>query len=77
MKYIHISCLAILLIMNMTSSAQVINGTWTGNYAKTLLSYNPTSLVIELSLYSDSMITGASHLYYDGGRYEHHKLTGK
>ena len=54
-----------------------VSGTWMGNYGKTLLSFNPRSLVIELSLFSDTMITGASHLYYNNGKFEHHKLTGK
>lgn len=76
MKYIYL-LITSLCSFTLYSQAQVINGTWTGNYAKTLLSSNPKSLVIELSLYNDSMLTGASHLYYGNGKFEHHKIKGK
>ena len=58
------------------SHGQNISGTWTGNYSKNLLAGNPKQLVVELHLYNDSLITGASHLYYNNNRYEHYKLTG-
>ena len=76
MKYFLIfTCLVILnpLIID----AQAVNGTWVGNYARVLFNSNPKSLVIELSLYNDSLLTGASHLYYGGGIFEHHKISGK
>ncbi len=61
----------------MSASAQSLNGTWTGNYAKQLIAANPESLIVEISIYNDSIITGLSHLYYKDKKYEHHKIDGK
>jgi len=77
MKSTKAFLITVLVFVLSVSQAQVINGTWTGNYAKTLLSFNPRTLIIELSVHNDSLLTGASHLYYGGGKYEHHKITGK
>jgi len=77
MKFARFSFIALFILMYSVSHAQVLNGTWSGNYARTLLTMNPQVLIIEISLYNDTMITGASHLYYGGGRYEHHKIKGK
>ena len=77
MKFSPFYLFAIFVSTLSISNAQVINGTWKGNYARTILAMNPRVLIIELSLYNDTMITGASHLYYGGGRYEHHKIRGK
>ena len=77
MRSTKLFLIAVLFLCIAKANAQVINGTWTGNYAKTLLSFNPRTLIIELSLHNDSILTGASHLYYGGGKYEHHKITGK
>jgi hypothetical protein len=75
MKYIYFSTLCVFVFLFQVAAQ--VSGTWMGNYGKTLLSFNPQSLVVELSLYNDTMITGASHLYYNNGKFEHHKLTGK
>ena len=37
---------------------------------------NPEKLVVELYVYNDSIITGASHLYYKNNQYEHYKIKG-
>ena len=37
---------------------------------------NPEKLVVEIFVYSDSIITGASHLYYKNNQYEHYKIKG-
>lgn len=58
------------------SSAQSIEGTWTGNYKFNLLMPPPQKLVVELYLYQDSLLTGASHLYYRNEKYEHYTLKG-
>ncbi|MDB5201345.1 MAG: hypothetical protein JWQ27_754 [Ferruginibacter sp.] len=58
------------------AGAQDISGTWTGNYNKTFLMSQPEKLVVEIQLYNDSMITGASHLYYRNNKYEHYKIKG-
>ena len=77
MRFIYPFLIVALFFDHTVAHAQVINGTWTGNYSKTLLSMNPSSLIIELSVHNDSILTGASHLFYGNGRYEHHKITGK
>jgi hypothetical protein len=57
-------------------AAQDITGTWEGNYEKTFLTQRPQKLVVELFLHSDSVITGASHLYYRNNTYEHYSIRG-
>lgn len=56
--------------------AQDINGTWEGNYKSFLNIARPQKLVVELELYNDSLITGASHLYYRNNKYEHYRIWG-
>ncbi len=77
MRSFYIFLIVAIFFDHTTTHSQVINGTWTGNYSKTLLNMNPSSLIIELSLHNDSILSGASHLYYGNNRYEHHKITGK
>ena len=57
-------------------SAQDISGVWTGNYKPSFFTATPEKLVIEISIYNDSLITGASHLYYKHQQYEHYKIYG-
>jgi hypothetical protein len=59
------------------SIAQDISGTWVGNYGGGVLSIKPQKLVIEIFLSNDSLITGASHLYYNNNMYEHYTIKGK
>jgi len=66
---------AILFISNILS-AQDISGIWTGNYEKHAFASNPEKLVVEIFVYNDSLITGASHLYYKNNTYEHYKING-
>jgi hypothetical protein len=47
-----------------------------GNYSKNFLMTQPQKLVVELMIYNDSLITGASHLYYKNSKYEHYKING-
>jgi hypothetical protein len=56
-------------------NSQIISGTWKGNYSKTL-SHNPKSLLLDFFVSNDSIITGSSHLFYNSGGYEHHKIAG-
>lgn len=58
-------------------SAQDISGVWVGNYKPTIFSTTPEKLVVEIFVYNDSVITGASHLYYKNDQYEHYKIFGK
>jgi len=49
---------------------------WVGNYKPSFISATPEKLVVEISIYNDSLITGASHLYYKHQQYEHYKIYG-
>jgi len=53
----------ILFTLN-TLTAQDISGVWTGNYIKHAFASTPEKLVVEIFIDNDSLITGASHLYY-------------
>ena len=65
-----------ILFISHTLSSQDISGVWTGNYQKHAFSSNPEKLVVEIFVYNDSLITGASHLYYKNNTYEHYKIKG-
>lgn len=67
--------LVTLMIGSNSIFAQEVNGRWTGNYSKRL--GNPKSLVFEIFLSDDSIISGSSHLYYNNQNYEHHAIIGK
>jgi len=49
---------------------------WVGNYKPAFFSVTPDKLVVEISIYSDSLISGVSHLYYKHQQYEHYKING-
>jgi hypothetical protein len=66
---------AILFTLNPLA-AQDISGVWTGNYTKHVFASTPEKLVVEIFVYNDSLITGASHLYYKKNSYEHYKING-
>lgn len=68
--------LLILTFCSLLSHAQDISGTWIGNYQKTILTSNPEKLVVEIFVHSDSIVTGASHLFYKNSKYEHYKIKG-
>jgi len=63
-------------IIQLFLSAQDISGVWVGNYKPSFFSAKPDKLVVEISIYNDSIITGASHLYYKNQQYEHYKIYG-
>src|SRR5690349_4948732 len=70
---------ALLLFITVLPSrifSQNISGTWVGNYERALFAANPDKLVIEIFIYNDSLVTGASHLYYNNNTYEHYKIKG-
>lgn len=64
------------MCLSISGFSQNIEGKWTGNYSNNFFSTQPQRLDVELMLYNDSLITGASHLYYEEGKYEHYKLNG-
>lgn len=68
--------LLILLFACTRSNAQVLRGTWTGNYAQNFLS-PILKLVIQFELINDSIIKGKSHLYYPNNGYELHEIEGR
>lgn len=82
MRTIRTSLFVLLLVAAGCSAvrAQGLSGTWKGNYrgggVLGLLTMLPQQLVVELSLHDDTVLTGASHLYYRGNKYEHYTLVG-
>ena len=71
-----LSAITAILFITNTSAAQDISGVWTGNYEKHAFASSPEKLVAEIFIYNDSLITGASHLYYKNNTYEHYKING-
>jgi hypothetical protein len=74
-----VRCWTIGYLLPLSVNAQgpaLVNGTWEGNYGKTFLTEQPQKLVVELFLYNDSLLTGATHLYYKNNKYEHYKING-
>jgi hypothetical protein len=63
-------------IVQLFLSAQDITGVWVGNYKPSFFTATPEKLIVEISVYNDSLITGASHLYYKHQQYEHYKIYG-
>ena len=70
------SLVNLFFFLNLLVSAQDISGVWVGNYKPTLFAATPEKLVVEIFVYNDSLITGASHLYYKNDQYEHYKIYG-
>jgi hypothetical protein len=64
-------------LLTLLTSAQDISGVWVGNYRPILFASTPEKLVVEIFVYDDSLITGASHLYYKNDQYEHYKIYGR
>lgn len=71
-------CFFLMLVglYNSPLQAQDLSGVWVGNYSKHIQMTTPQKLVVELFLHDDSLITGASHLYYRNNMYEHYTLVG-
>jgi len=72
----RLSLTAFFSFFNLSLFAQDISGVWTGNYEKHAFASHPEKLVVEIFVYNDSLITGASHLYYKNNLYEHYKING-
>jgi hypothetical protein len=71
------SLVNVFFFLSLLTSAQDISGVWVGNYRPTLFSTTPEKLVVEIFVYNDSLIAGASHLYYKHDQYEHYKIYGR
>jgi hypothetical protein len=65
------------IVVSKSSSAQDLSGSWRGNYSATGSLIPPTKLILELFRVNDSTYTGASHLYYQKGKYEHYKVNAR
>jgi hypothetical protein len=65
------------LLLFISARAQTLSGVWEGSNGPSSYYIQPERVVLELTEYNDSMITGVSHLYYSRGRYEHHKISGR
>ena len=76
MMLLRSSLVNLFFFLNLLISAQDISGVWVGNYKPTLFAATPEKLVVEIFVYNDSLITGASHLYYKNDQYEHYKIYG-
>ena len=57
-------------------NAQRLTGVWNGSNKPSAFYATPIKVMLEFSVYNDSLITGVNHLYYTNNRYEHHKLNG-
>jgi len=64
------------LFIPVITLGQDISGTWVGNYSGSHFASDPEKLVVEIYVYNDSLVTGASHLYYKNFTYEHYKIRG-
>jgi hypothetical protein len=73
----RLSLVNLFFFLTLLLSAQDISGVWVGNYKPALFATMPEKLVVEIFIYNDSLITGASHLYYKHDQYEHYKIYGR
>jgi hypothetical protein len=64
-------------LLSTICRAQDISGSWKGNTSQSFWILNSKAVVVEISVYNDSLITGVTHAYYTKGRYEHYKIHGK
>jgi hypothetical protein len=73
-KLVNLLLLSVLLQAKATG--QDINGTWKGNTSPSIWILNSTSVVVEINITHDSVVTGITHAYYNGGQYEHYRING-
>lgn len=69
--------LSLFLLLYQTAGSQTLSGVWEGENGYSAYYIKPERVVLELSEYNDSLLTGVTHLYYSRGRYEHHKISGR
>jgi len=69
--------LVTIVFISCTAHAQSnINGVWDGLYLTASSDLGQPKLVVEIYNLKDSLFTGITHLYYEGNKYEHYKITG-
>jgi hypothetical protein len=66
--------LCLLDISNIYS--QPLSGVWKGYTEHSILMLNPSEVVLEISFYNDSLITGVIHNYYKRQKFDHTKISG-
>lgn len=79
-KPVFVTVILVFLFCRMMAQNK-IPGTWHGsfetNFTAGVFSLSEPALVVEIHDFSDSLFTGISHLYYEGGLYEHYKIAGR
>lgn len=72
--------LMILLVGSVVScscfSQFNIAGIWEGKYLSPVAGLGEPKLVVEIYNLNDTLFSGVTHLYYEGNKYEHYKMTG-
>lgn len=68
--------LFIALAAQLPSFAQDLSGKWQGNYGSNPFTTKPEKVVVDLSFYHDTLVSGTSHIYYRRGGYEHYRVSG-
>ena len=70
------ACLFFGIIFFLTGYTQSLNGVWKSTYERSIWVLNPIKSEVELSILSDSLLTGVEHAYYKKGGFTHTKLVG-
>jgi hypothetical protein len=65
-----------LLSTQLSFSQNNITGIWEGRFLAYEIDLGVPKLVIEIYDFKDSIFRGVTHLYYQGNKYEHYKMTG-
>lgn len=78
LKSLHKICYSLLLLCcAMQGEAQDFSGTWEGNFGRSGEIMRPEKIIMELYKKNDSLYSGATHLYYKKGKYEHYKVSAR
>lgn len=67
----------IFLVMSGFAVAQDLSGKWTGIYSVANEKDQPSKIVVDLSVYQDSLVNGTVHLYYTNSDNEHYAISGQ
>lgn len=73
MKWIFLS---LFVLARPTCHAQSISGKWEGRFNNMVEMFNMAKLVVDIIITDDTIVSGSSHLYYNGGKYEHYTIIG-
>lgn len=67
---------ALLFVYGHLFSQNNIAGIWEGKFLSDEVGLGQPKLVVEIYDFKDSLFKGITHLYYQGNKYEHYKMTG-